>query len=379
MKRYDAIVLGLGGMGSAALYHLARRGRRVLGVEQFSIGHDRGSSHGTTRLIRKSYFEHPAYVPLVHRAMHLWGELEQEVDRPLFDRTGLILFGRSDGEVITGVRTAAAAHEVRIEEVSLRHAAERWPGFAPDPEMTSLFEPDAGTLAVESCVCAHVDAARAHGAEVLVGERITSFSPAAGAVVVHTERLQFACDRLVVAGGAWSGRLLSALRIPLQVMRKTVMWFEVTDSCHRRDRGCPVYCFDTPDGFFYGFPVIDERGLKLGEHSGGEAMSNPDQLDRSLSHAEARKVNAFVSRYLRGVGSLRAHEVCMYTMTPDQHFVVDHVPHSPQVVFAAGFSGHGFKFAPIIGSVLADLALDGVTKEPIEFLRLSRAALNADG
>jgi len=375
MKAFDAIVLGLGGMGSAALYHLAARGLNVLGLEQFDIAHDRGSSHGVTRLIRKAYFEHPDYVPLVTRSYERWRELEAESNQTLLTRTGLLMFGPPDGDVIRGVRRAATEHNLSFEEPSLAQAASRWPGFVPDPAMVALYEPDAGTLAVERCVRVHVALAAARGATVRFHEPVVSWEAGRDSVVASTNQGRYVGGRLMICGGSWSGRILKELRLPLRVLRKVVFWYEVTGDWHRQDRGCPVFCFDALNAFYYGFPVIDAEGLKLADHHGGEPVDDPDHLDRGWHESDQRGADEFVRSHLRGVGRVRKHAVCMYTMTPDQHFIIDQVPDQPNVIFAAGFSGHGFKFAPMIGSILADLAIEGMTKEPIEFLRLSRPAL----
>ncbi len=376
MPTYDTIVIGLGGMGSAALYHLARRGQRVLGIEQFGIAHDRGSSHGATRLIRRAYFEHPDYVPLVDRAYQLWTELEAAASKTLLHRCGLMLAGRPDGAVIPGVRRAAEQHHLAIESVARGDWPARFPGFAPDADMQAVFEPDAGFLEVENCVAAHVEQARTLGAEILTGQCVTGWSADARGVTVTTDGDRHTAGNLVLCGGAWTSRLLSDLGLPLVVHRKTVFWFGPADEVYRFDRGCPVFGLETPDGFFYGFPAIDEIGVKVGEHSGQQVALDPDRLDREIHAEDEQPVRRFLRRYLPALGSIvRKTSVCMYTMTPDEHFIIDRHPAHPHVAFACGFSGHGFKFAPVVGSILMDLIIDGRTLEPVEFLRASRPSL----
>jgi len=376
MPTYDTIVIGLGGMGSAALYHLARRGQQVLGIDQFGIAHDRGSSHGATRLIRRAYFEHPDYVPLVDRAYQLWAELERATARTLLHRCGLMLAGRPDGAVIPGVQRAAQQHRLAIETVAHGDWPTRFPGFAPDDDMQVLFEPDAGFLEVENCVAAHVQQAQAHGAEILTGQRVTGWSADASGVTVTTDHAAFAARSLVLCGGAWTSRLLSKLGLPLVVHRKTVFWFGPTDDLYRFDQGCPVFGLETGDGFFYGFPAIDGFGVKVGEHSGRQVASDPDRLDREIHPEDERPVRRFLRQYLPMLGSdVQKTSVCMYTMTPDEHFIIDRHADYPHVVYACGFSGHGFKFAPVVGSVLADLIFDGRTLEPVTFLSASRPSL----
>jgi sarcosine oxidase len=231
-KDYDAIVIGLGGMGSAALYHLARRGLRALGIEQFEIAHDRGSSHGQTRIIRKAYFEHPAYVPLLHRAYELWGELEHATNQELFCRCGLLLGGPPDQEIISGVRRAACEHHLDIRALTHVQVSERFPGLRIPRRNAILFEPDAGFLKVESCVRAHVDAARACGASILSETAVDSWSAHDDGVSVQAAGTQHTARFLVIAGGAWAGRLLEDLNLPLEVRRKVVFWYEPADDSY---------------------------------------------------------------------------------------------------------------------------------------------------
>jgi len=378
MPTYDTVVIGLGGMGSAALYHLARRGQRVLGIEQFGIAHDQGSSHGATRLIRRAYFEHPDYVPLVDRAYQLWAALESAASRTLLHRCGLMLAGRADGAVIPGVHRAAIKHNLAIESVARGDWPARFPGFAPDDDMQVIFEPDAGFLEVENCVAAHVEQARTLGAEILTGLCVTNWSADAHGVTVTTDSDRYTARNLVLCGGAWTSRLLSELGLPLVVHRKTVFWFGPADEEYRYDRGCPVFGLETADGFFYGFPAIDECGVKVGEHSGRPVAPDPDRLDREIHPEDEQPVRRFLRRYLPMLGSdVQKTSVCMYTMTPDEHFIIDRHPAYPHVAYACGFSGHGFKFSPVVGSILSDLMIDGRTPEPVEFLRASRLSLQS--
>ncbi|MCH8148678.1 MAG: N-methyl-L-tryptophan oxidase [Planctomycetes bacterium] len=362
-------------MGSAALYHLARRGLRVLGLDRFSIGHDRGSSHGHTRIMRKAYFEHPDYLPLLHRTYQMWSELEASSGRTLFRRVGLLLVGRPDGEIISNVKRAATKHRLSIEPLTHTEMHRRFLGFQGDAEMEALFEPDAGYLEPENCVRTHVEQAIAHGATVLTGKSMESWSTRDGRIEVKTRDSRIACEKLVICGGAWSSRLLGDFPISLQVRRKAVFWYSVPEGCFRADHGCPIFGFDTDEGFFYGFPVIDEQGMKVANHSGGDIVADPDLIDRDFRPDEELTVRRFLARHLPGATpNLRGHAVCMYTMSPDEHFIVDHLRENADVVYATGFSGHGFKFAPVIGAALADLAMHGTTQEPVQFLSAARFA-----
>ena len=376
MQRFDAIVIGLGGMGGAALYHLARRGCKVLGIDPFGPPHDHGSSHGGTRIIRKAYFEHPAYVPLVHRAYELWAELEAAAGATLVHRTGLLLMGAADGTVIRGVQRAAQTHKLDIQELSLKDVRKQFPGFAPSDEMSALFEADAGYLAVEDCVRVHVEQARAEGATLQIGDRVTRWSARSDGVVVQTSGDTHRADHLVICPGAWAGTLLADLHLPLCVRRKVVFWVDAADGPYSVRDGWPTFCFDTREGFFYGFPIVDQDGMKVAEHTGGDIVNDAASIDRVVHDADFKPVSSFIDRYLPAATTqIRKHAVCMYTMTPDDHFIVDRHPAYDNVYIAAGFSGHGFKFAPVIGSALADLVTTGRTHEPIEFLKAKRPGL----
>ena len=380
MRPYDVIVIGLGGMGGAALYHLAKRGASVMGIEQFEIGHDRGSSHGQTRIMRRAYFEHPDYVPLVDLSRAMWAVLAEETGEALFHRSGLFLAGRREDAVIRGVREAAATHLVRIETVERADLDRRFPGLRTADDMEVVFEPDAGFLRVEECVRAHVERARALRAHVRAGEKVKKWKSDTGGIRVETDRGVYLASKLMICAGPWAGQLLSELRIPLDVRRVVVVWFRSNNPAHRLDHGAPVFGYDLGDGFFYGFPVLDERGMKIGEHLGRQGVTDPSSLDRTLHDDDLPRLNSLIDRFLPGVThEVIDHGVCMYTMTPDEHFIVDRHPHHENVFFAAGFSGHGFKFAPVIGAALADLCMKGETDVPIEFLGVGRSALNPSG
>ena len=376
---HDVLVIGTGGVGSAALFHLARRGARVLGLDRFPAAHDRGSSHGQTRMIRQAYFEHPDYVPLVRRAYALWTELEQLCGEKLYHEVGLLQVGPSDGRVVRGVLASAGQHGLQIETLAPAEVESRWQGFSlpRDADTVGLFERKAGYLRVEACVRAHLDEAVRAGATLRTDMVVRSWRSAGGGVEVETDQGRLTADRLVIAAGAWSGEVLRDLGIPLEVRRKPQYWYETTNPALTAEQGCPAYLFETPEGIFYGFPQIDALGVKIAEHSGGRPVLDPSALDREIDPVDQGRVEAFAASRLRGVTRrLTRHSPCMYTMTPDEHFVIDRHPAHSQVVFAAGLSGHGFKFAPVLGEALADLVLTGRTDLPIGFLSAARPGLH---
>jgi sarcosine oxidase len=374
---YDVIVIGCGGVGSAALWHLASRGARVLGIDQFAPGHGRGSSHGQTRVIRQAYFEHPDYVPLLRRAYDLWFELEQRQSQRLYHQSGVLEIGPPDGEVIPGVLRSARQHDLAVEELTASDVQRRFPGFHMPEGFAAVFEKQAGFLRVEDCVLAHVQQAQRRGAELIASEVVTGWQATKQGVTVETAGQRFEARGLVVTAGAWAAGLLADLLedtdVELKVQRKHLHWYGNRDPRYREENGCPVFFYELPEGLFYGFPQIDELGVKVAEHSGGEAVADPSRLDRAMDPQEALRSERFLEAHLSGVGGPRTrHETCMYTMSPDGHFLVDRHPRWPNVVFAAGLSGHGFKFASVLGELLADLALQGNSPLPYGFLRVSR-------
>lgn len=375
MKPYDAIVLGVGGVGSAALFQLARRGAKVLGIDRFHPPHDRGSTHGHTRVIRQAYFEHSDYVPLLVESYRLWHELEQLVGRQLFCKIGLIQIGPADGQVVPGVLRAASEHGLAVEQLTAAAVQRRWPGLRVPPDLAGVFEAAAGYLLVEECVQAHLDAARHAGAELLLDTEVQNWRADAGGIHVQTAHGEIVADRLVVAAGSWAAVSLADLNLRLEVRRKSLFWFHTKDTAYAAITGFPVFLFELPGGVFYGFPQLDQRGLKVAEHSGGRVVDDPLTVDRGVDAQESSRVLDFMSAHLPGVTSNMAdHAVCLYTMSPDEHFIVDRHPRHANVVFAAGLSGHGFKFVPVLGRALAELALDGGTELPIGFLSRERFA-----
>jgi sarcosine oxidase len=374
---FDFIVIGTGGVGSAALYHLASRGARVLGLDRFPPGHDRGSSHGGTRIIRQAYYEHSDYVPLLFRAYELWAELGRRRGRPLLHEIGLLQAGPAGSEVLAGVRRSATQHRLNVEELSSAELAGRFPGFHVPDGWSGLFERKAGYLEVEACVVAHLEEAQRHGAELRTGITVNGWRSLADGIEVATDAGDFHARGLVVTAGPWAGQLLDELSIPLTIRRKLQYWYPAGPD-YRADQNCPAFLFDTPDGIFYGLPQVENGGptgdgLKVAEHTGGQPVDDPLCVDRTFDEADNARVETFLAAHLPSVQrNVLRYSVCMYTLTADEHFVVDRHPADPRIVFAAGLSGHGFKFTCVLGEVLADLAASGETSYPIGFLSLAR-------
>lgn len=370
MTRPDVIVLGVGAMGSAACWQLALRGLRVLGIEQFDLAHERGSSHGQTRIIRQAYFEHPDYAPLLVRSYALWTQIEQQTQTALFERCGLLLAGIPDGEVIRGVQRTMQQHPLGVETLSNAACTARFPHLRVGEELTAMYEADAGYLRVEECVSAMARLALRHGATILSGQQVRGWSAHDGGVCVELEHGTVEAGALVITAGAWAARQARLLGAPLTVLRKPQLWFdgEATSGIARS----PVFAFDLPEGFFYGFPSL-EGEMKIAMHSGGDVVDDPDQVDRTLHPADAAPVRAFILAHLPSVPPfVKRYSVCMYTMTPDRHFIIDIHPQHRCVALACGLSGHGFKFAPLVGQLLAETVMSGVAPAGAGLFTLSR-------
>ncbi len=370
MPVYDAIVLGTGGIGSAALLHLAQRGCKVLGIDRFVGPHDRGSSHGQTRIIRQAYFEHPNYTPLLLETYRLWDELADRVGQQLYFETGVLQIGPAEGEVVTGVFHSAQQHGLQVERLTPAEIEQRWPAFVVPPDMIGALEAHAGYLLVEQCVEAHMQAATEAGAELLSPAAVEAWKPGPP-VTLQTSAGELTAQHLIVTAGAWAGQLLADLDLNLEVRRKSLFWYPPNRGQEVAHRELPCFLYELPTGVFYGMPQVDGRGLKIGEHSGGQVIGDPLTVDREVDADDLARTGAFAQQHLPQLARQHSdHAVCMYTMSPDQHFIVDRHPEHPHIAFAAGLSGHGFKFAPILGQALSELVLDGGTQLPIEFLGL---------
>ncbi len=372
MTSYDAIVLGLGGMGSATAYHLARRGRRVLGLDAHPRGHSQGSSHGRTRIIRQAYFEASEYVPLVKRAYALWCELEAESGESLLTITGGLNLGSPDGAHVQGTLASARLHGLQCEYLTAADVRRRFPGFRPAEDLVGVLEPNAGYLRPEACVGAHLDLAARHGAELHHAEPARAVAPDGEGVRVQTDSATYIADRLVITAGPWAGEVLGDAAPPLEVRRQVNVHFEPTrPELFAPDR-CPVYIWELPEGIYFGFPALPGEGLKFGRHDVGEVCT-PHTVRREVEAEEIEALRPVLDRYMPGAsGEVSSTLTCLYTLTPDRHFVLDRHPTRPQIAYGCGFSGHGFKFASVIGEILTGLALEGHTDHPIGFLSAAR-------
>jgi sarcosine oxidase len=372
-SNFDVIVIGAGGMGSAAAFELARRGRSVLALEQFPLVHDRGSSHGHTRIIRRAYYEHPAYVPLVRRAFERWYDLEQRTGGHLLTECGCLSIGTPSGEVVTGVLASARQHKLDVELFNAAALRNRFPQFRIPADYCGVLERDAGFLYVEECVRAHLDQARLLGATILAEEPVTAWTSDGRSVTVTTAKGVYHAAALVLTAGPWAGRLLAGWGAPLRVMRQVMLWFGTADNSRFRRDTFPIFLADVPGGPFYGLPVIDGRGLKVARHYSAPELNDPEEVQREIRPEDEPPVRKFLDAYMPDVnGPLRFAQTCIYTLSPDRHFVIDRHPELSNVTVATGFSGHGFKFASVVGEVLADLVESGRTSWSIDMFAFAR-------
>lgn len=371
-RNYDIIVVGCGAMGSAAAFHLAQRGAKTLVLEQFDICHEFGSSHGRSRVIRKAYFEDPRYVPLLQRSYDLWRSLESESGQTLLHLVGCLNIGPRGHVAIEGVLESVRTHGLPHEVLSAEALQRRWPVFRPLDGDVGIFEPEGGFVSPEICVRTHTTQARHHGAVVKTGERVVGWSQGAHGASVRTESTAYHAAKLVITAGPWLPQLLAELNLPLRVERQVQLWFMPEDAAPFTAPRMPSFIHFVADAAYYGIPMREREGVKVARHHDGEVTS-PEAVHRVVTPADVADVRRYSSRYLPAADApLIDGKVCLYTNTPDDHFIIDRHPQHEHVLIAGGFSGHGFKFAPIVGSALADLALSGGTREPIDFLSIRR-------
>jgi sarcosine oxidase len=375
---YDVIVIGLGGMGSAAACHLAARGQRVLGLERFSAPHDHGSSHGNTRVIRQSYYEDPAYVPLLLRAYELWRKLERETGTFLLRETGGLMIGSPDSDVFTGSLHSAQhyglAHEI-LDAPTLRR---RYPPLQPAKDTLALFEKRAGFVRPEAAVQAHLDLAKVNGADIHFDEPVISWEPRAGHVLVTTSRGQYEAGQVVITPGPWAPQLLAGLDLPLVVERQVLYWFDPHGGVEPfLPERFPIFIWeDLGQSPFYGLPATDgpAGGVKVAFYRAPhEERCHPDTVDRQIREAEIDLMRQTIAPCLPALDSrCLTAKTCLYTNTPDKNFIIATHPHYPSVSVACGFSGHGFKFCSVVGEILADLAIAGETRHDIALFHPQR-------
>ncbi len=361
---YDVIVLGLGGMGSAAVYALAKRGVRVRGLEQYGRVHGLGSSHGDVRVMRRGYFEHPDYVPLLGHAYAGWRRLEEESGQVLFTQCGVLMTGGPECDAISGLERCYAQNDLAHERLPGAELSARFPQFRFPEGHVGFWDPLGGYLFIERCIDRHLALAERHGATLHFQQPVLEWRADGAGVEVRTAEAAYTAGALIVTAGPWAAAQLAALGLPLQVLRKPQLWYDTPNRAAYGGAEFPVFFSELDYGAVYGFPIYGGDGMKVAEHTGGQPVSSPEALQRDLCDGDETNVLRFLREtFPRMQPRLTRYSVCMYTATPPEHGAV---------ALAAGFSGHGYKFAPVIGDALADLALEGKTALPIDFLSLAR-------
>ncbi len=376
---YDVIVVGVGGMGSASVYHLARRGSKVLGLEQFDIPHELGSSHGVSRIIRLAYAEDPNYVPLLRRAYELWRELENRVDERLLIITGGIDAGDKRSATVRGALRSCRIHHLPHEVLDSESLRRRFPGYRLPAGMVGVYQPDAGFLLSERCIVAHVRAAQHLGAEVRARERVIEWRVRNKSVWVRTDRQSYQASKMIVTAGPWARSVAPVLRHVAVPERQVIIWTHPLRPEYFALGAFPVFNMETPEGRFYGFPVYAVPGFKLGKYNHRHERVDPDSMDRECHPEDEEILRAGIRKYFPDAnGPTMAMKTCLFTNSPDQHFILDLHPECPKVALAGGFSGHGFKFCSVVGEIMAQLMLDGRARLDIDMFRLDRFQRRAE-
>jgi sarcosine oxidase len=361
MATFDVAVIGLGAMGGAALFELARKGQRVIGFEQFEPGHDKGSSHGESRIIRLSYFEHPSYVPLVRRALEKWRDLERLCGKTILTVTGVLEMGYPGSPIVEGSLEASRQHDLDHEVLSAAEINRRFPAFQLPLDWVGLFQPEGGFLRPELAIRQLVQQAQKHGAEVRAQARVLAIEPFSAGIRVRTEAGEIEAGSVIVATGAWIGEFAPELRPHLRLTRQVLGWFAPKVPEHFSPERCPVFLLESEDDACYGFPDFAGTGVKAASHREGAFLPTADDLAQDGGASDEAQIRRMLSRYMPDAnGPLQKMRTCMYTRTPDEDFVVDRSSVDPRIILASPCSGHGFKFSSVIGEVLADLAI-GVT------------------
>jgi len=378
VKSYDTIVVGAGSMGSAAMFHLASRDLRVLGLDQFDVPSDRGASVGVNRIIRLAYSEDPGYVPLLRRAYELWRDLERVVDERLLVITGGIDAGPEDGEIVTGSLRSCKEHHLAHEVLTAAELHRRFPGYRLPKNAIAVYQADGGFLMSERCVATHLNAALARGAEVHGRERVRGWDAFDGGVRVTTDRGHYEAGALVITAGPWTPHVVPNLARLVVPERQVVLWAVPRRPEYFQPRRFPVFNMEGAEGRFYGFPVYHVPGFKIGKYHHRHEQVDPDSVDRTCHPEDEQILREAIRRYFpEADGPTLAMKVCLFSNTPDEHFIIDRLPEAPRIVVAAGFSGHGFKFCSVVGEIVADLVVDGSTRFGLDLFRLNRPALQS--
>jgi len=378
---FDVIVIGVGSMGSATCYFLAKQGHKVLGIEQFDISHELGSHAGQSRIIRKAYFEHPDYVPLLERAYENWKIFEKEIGEQLYFKTGLLYAGTSNNEIIKGVKQSAALYNIELEKLKVADTTKRFPQFKFPESFEVLFEPEAGFIPPEKAIRLYAKQAEKNGAIIHSNQKVIEWKKDGGNIIIKTDKNTYHCNKLIITAGAWAGKMIPGFADKIKVTRQFIAWIKTKndDQFALNNFPCWMVGDDDKHGCYYGFPLLDTKkfgepeGLKMAHHFPYQ-ITDPDNVNRQTTKEDIENVKYCLNKYLPGVfESVLSTKICLYGNSPDENFIIDKLPgFEDNVSIACGFSGHGFKFASVIGEILADLAITGRTSLPMDFLNAKR-------
>ncbi len=375
---YDAIVIGVGGMGSATLYHLARSGCSVLGLERYGIPHAYGSSHGSTRIIRLAYSEGPEYVPLLRAAYRYWRDLEGISGRAILHKTGGLDIGPEGSWTVEGSRASCVEHGLEFEELAGKEVNSRFPGYRLPSGMRAIHQPDGGYVLSEVAIAAYASAALGLGANVVTDVVVRGWTRHSAGFRVDTTTGEFEAKRLVITAGAWVGNLVPALRQICTAERQVMLWTDPLSPARFEPGRFPVFNMESPLGRFYGFPSHRAEGFKIGKYYHlKQRVDDPDHLARECRPEDEAVLREGIEEYFPlANGATRKMAVCMFTNSPDGHFILDRCPGESDVFVAAGFSGHGFKFCSVIGKVMAQFCLDSPPTWDLQRFSLTRGRTN---
>lgn len=386
-ERFDVAVVGLGAMGSAAAWRLAKRGERVIGFDRFRPPHVFGSTHGDSRGIREAYTEGPSYVPFVRRAYELWDELADAVGQPLLRRTGALSLGPEGNDLVRGVIASAQEHDIAVEQMDASEIRRRYPGIHVTDDLVGVLEQRAGMLDIDTALNGQLDQAAAHGADLHFDEPVDRWLPidmddVESPIAIQTPRGSYEAERMVVTAGAWNAGLLGKLNLPLTVTRQVMYWLEPrANREHFQEGAIPFWMWErSATETAYGFPDIG-KGFKLGLHQPLDEVE-PSGYSREITELDERRIRDFLEHtFPDASGTLLRAESCLYTSTPDHHFLIDVHPKRPNIVLASPCSGHGFKFSPAIGEALADLSMHRESEHNLDLFSIDRfvAPLTAAG
>ena len=373
-KIFDVVVLGLGAHGSSAIYHLSKTRNKICGIDRFEPPHNHGSSHGQSRIIRQAYHESPMYVPLVIEAYKLWSELEQASGSKLFLKTGGIVLGDENSTVVKGARLSAETHKVPYEYLDYKEITKRFPAFKPTEETVAVVEYNAGILFPEKCIEANLKLAKDNGAILMYNEVVTSIKQKNNYVELETDKNIYQTEKLIVSAGAWLNDLLPELKLPLTIKRQVLFWFKNANKNvqhYLQPDSLPVYIWQYKDEHvFYGFPDLGD-GIKIAPHHEGQPV-HPDLLSQHVDASEIEEMKKITSAYFNMLPEFNYSAVCMYTNTPDEHFIIDYHPSNQNIIIASPCSGHGFKFSSVIGKILCSMATGKQVQFDIAPFRISR-------